>query len=628
MSYFNGKKIITVNETVYMGENINLDATPNGTDTSTNILAYTEDKGIYVGTDTGHWYYWNGSTYADGGIYQAPSIPDGTIVASMLAESLTPFGGEIGSSPTAPYNDANTFPNKNATYRIDDVSAVSNLPTSSGSGILITKLGISSNNANSCQLFITSENGNRKPNLYIRSKYNQWSSWSTYGIDGEEIGPTSSYTSANDLPYNKVFRLNNDNILTDLPTNNYAVFYRYNFNEKANKDVCCDFFVDVNTQKFYYRTRFINTYSSWQELLTTNDINFIIASLTTDYTITQGAWIGYSFDFVYYSGHDSLSLYEKDIRQYQNQEIDVWFNADSNCYTVMIDGSNNVVNSVQSNGMTYQKYRMFVPKSAVKIQISCRDSIPKIEKATINTLPVIENINASFHPTSIFHDWAFVGDSLTAGEIQAIPTGQTEEVGVTCDNWSYPANIEKKLNITRTMYAIGGYTAQSIYTKFKDNFLTEHKEIYVIGLGQNDKWAVENNINGYTWGSVATDINDSDYTQNANSYAGYMGRIIQCIRANNPKCFIFVMPTLMQKGYSTDCMTVLNDLCSHFSRCYLLDNTQYWKYWKGWTDGHLDAIGYNFVADYVINSIDKIIINNESEFRNVPFIFTNYEAGL
>ena len=49
--------------------------TPAGTDTSTNILAFTTNKGIYVGTDTGHWYYWNGSQYVDGGVYLS-SLPD------------------------------------------------------------------------------------------------------------------------------------------------------------------------------------------------------------------------------------------------------------------------------------------------------------------------------------------------------------------------------------------------------------------------------------------------------------------------------------------------------------------------------------------------------------------------
>ena len=48
---------------------------PSGTDTSTNILAFNEDKGIYIGTDTGHWYYWNGTQYVDGGNFIS-SLPD------------------------------------------------------------------------------------------------------------------------------------------------------------------------------------------------------------------------------------------------------------------------------------------------------------------------------------------------------------------------------------------------------------------------------------------------------------------------------------------------------------------------------------------------------------------------
>ena len=40
-----------------------------GVTTSTTILAYTEDKGIWVGSDTGDWYYWNGTQYVDGGTF-------------------------------------------------------------------------------------------------------------------------------------------------------------------------------------------------------------------------------------------------------------------------------------------------------------------------------------------------------------------------------------------------------------------------------------------------------------------------------------------------------------------------------------------------------------------------------
>ena len=68
---------------------------PSGTDTSTNILAFTSNKGIYVATDNGHWYYWNGSTYADGGVYQ--SSEDIEQIKEDLAD------GNVGSGTIIPY---------------------------------------------------------------------------------------------------------------------------------------------------------------------------------------------------------------------------------------------------------------------------------------------------------------------------------------------------------------------------------------------------------------------------------------------------------------------------------------------------------------------------------------------
>lgn len=43
---------------------------PSGTATSSVILAKTSADGIWVGTDTGYWYYWNGTQYVSGGAYQ------------------------------------------------------------------------------------------------------------------------------------------------------------------------------------------------------------------------------------------------------------------------------------------------------------------------------------------------------------------------------------------------------------------------------------------------------------------------------------------------------------------------------------------------------------------------------
>ena len=53
--------------------------TPSGTSLESNILAFTENKGIWIGTDTGHWYYFDELTnsYTDGGVYQATELEGG-----------------------------------------------------------------------------------------------------------------------------------------------------------------------------------------------------------------------------------------------------------------------------------------------------------------------------------------------------------------------------------------------------------------------------------------------------------------------------------------------------------------------------------------------------------------------
>ena len=43
---------------------------------------------IYVVTETGYWYYWNGSAWASGGIYQASEIPLNSIDTSKITEDI------------------------------------------------------------------------------------------------------------------------------------------------------------------------------------------------------------------------------------------------------------------------------------------------------------------------------------------------------------------------------------------------------------------------------------------------------------------------------------------------------------------------------------------------------------
>lgn len=45
-------------------------------------------SGIYVTSDNGHWYYWNGSAWTDGGVYQATEIADNSITKNKIVSGL------------------------------------------------------------------------------------------------------------------------------------------------------------------------------------------------------------------------------------------------------------------------------------------------------------------------------------------------------------------------------------------------------------------------------------------------------------------------------------------------------------------------------------------------------------
>lgn len=71
-------------------ENI-VSGSPKGVYASLSALqsAYPSgSNGVYLCSDNGHWYYWNGSAWTDGGLYQATSIASGDISRVELNEDL------------------------------------------------------------------------------------------------------------------------------------------------------------------------------------------------------------------------------------------------------------------------------------------------------------------------------------------------------------------------------------------------------------------------------------------------------------------------------------------------------------------------------------------------------------
>ena len=65
---------------------------PSGVDTAAHILAFTSNKGIYIGSDDGNWYYWNGTQYVVGGLFQAVQLANGVEdKLSSLDKTVNPY---------------------------------------------------------------------------------------------------------------------------------------------------------------------------------------------------------------------------------------------------------------------------------------------------------------------------------------------------------------------------------------------------------------------------------------------------------------------------------------------------------------------------------------------------------
>lgn len=234
--------------------------------------------------------------------------------------------------------------------------------------------------------------------------------------------------------------------------------------------------------------------------------------------------------------------------------------------------------------------------------------------------------------TGIIHSWGFIGDSLTSGEHESkSDDGQTGYHDYYPYSWGQ--RICQATGATGDNYSQGGETAHGWIEHFWDtdnnmnnhiNAKTDPKQAYIIALGVNDK-----NL-GCTAGDPKTDINLSDYTKNANTFAGNYGGIIQRVKSIQPDAKIFVV-TMPRDGNDWGAFPdVIRQMPELFDNVYLIDLGKYGPdYGEGsdirnnfYMGGHLNAAGYQYTAWLMMSYIDWIIRHNMADFSQVGFIGT------
>lgn len=218
-----------------------------------------------------------------------------------------------------------------------------------------------------------------------------------------------------------------------------------------------------------------------------------------------------------------------------------------------------------------------------------------------------------------------IGDSLASGESYWNDGGTVQ--GQDFYQYSWGQFLARKTGNTYYNWSKGGLMAK---TWLESEYATEcfdgnHKcEAYIIGLGQNDR-------NHSVTIGTSSDIDLTDYHNNADTFYGNYGKIIQKIKEIQPQAKIFVItdpnPYVNRDGYNVP----IADMPNIFDNVYLIDMYRYGsKYYNNeiimaqMRGSHYNAYGYKLFSMMIANYINWIITNNYAEFRAVELIGTGH----
>ena len=243
----------------------------------------------------------------------------------------------------------------------------------------------------------------------------------------------------------------------------------------------------------------------------------------------------------------------------------------------------------------------------------------------------LDNIPMDGGLCAIFRTLGCIGDSLSSGEFESL-NEEGKKGYHDYYEYSWGQYIARHAGLCAYNFSKGGMTAENYWKSFAEDRGFWSPDLlcqgYIIALGVNDI------INrGQELGSVA-DINLEDYNQNAETFAGYYGRIIQRLKSMQPHAR-FLQVTMPRSGNAKDPLreahaALLHDMAKLFDYTYVIDLFRYApvyddafrsRYFLG---GHMNPAGYILTARMIEAYIDYLVRHNPEDFMQIPFIGKGY----
>jgi hypothetical protein len=425
--------------------------------------------------------------------------------------------------------------------------------------------------------------------------------------------------------------------ITSGQTSGTLITYR----QSASGDAGGQFYL---TYSAIYRRYYSGRYYDWEKLPSSKDMNYLVGSLNLKYpelSYTNNKHIGISGTSVYVSNDNGWKLSES-IYLKRGQKIYIkaagYLTAVS-ILTQYYKGEPKVC-AIPSVDSTYRWYEYTVlANGEYKISGSASANYP-IEYYIIDGVGIEDR-----HPFQTFLNVGVAGDSLANG---ATITGTT---WYSNKAMSWPQVMKRMTGNNIINFTRGGLTTYEWMLDPNNGFpvasLPENTcESYIIALGVNDASRIRKYEEGtpstdhlYPLGTMS-DINDSDYTQNGDSFYGHYAKIIQAIQALHPcvKFFLVKLPTQLEDSQDTQAELsqrlnyAINAISEHFHNCVTIQLGNYADFStlnheirNNERGGHYNAIMYQYFAELIYKALNEKMNDEQWKYRYIELINTEYE---
>lgn len=582
--------------------------------------------GVMVTVDDGHKHFWQDNSWVDAGVYQSDGIApalqadiDKAVIGNGLYTSYDTVPADLRVFDKVPNNTIISFDFDVSQY--PDMHA----PANSGKGVLVTLSYSDHKHVTSGGKFQLFHGANRQ--MWSRVSwsgdhtFNPWVSLNrqdptiTQPIDEAFANNHPVYSDLNTVPtgtytyYSDSFVANTPKLGVQMGNYGFTVstFY-HGFSLDPTKNTTGGRVQVLVTIKGLVLSRISwgndVSYSDWEVL--NNDVGLAVWYNSTTDTIEYKDTVNFPGD---YDLTNASTLSPQSVVTYpQNGPKNGVGQATYLTYNGTLGLGGKAQFAFKSNGELY--YRVFWGN-------------PVSEDKVWSKVKIDEPVQSQTPPyLSLFEKVAVIGDSYASGEIYD-KDGRNQHGDQY--NHSWLAILARKYGFNYYNYSKGGQTAYGWMhetPRSHGEFTTDNKhfDFYFLNLGIND-----HDRNPADYAGVKADI-----ANGTNSFYGNYGRIIEAVKAKDPKAVIAIATITTDSGdakhkayddviraLASDYNLFLIDFGSPVaSECILQLN----KHKKG---GHPSAVGYAQLAQAFDDGFNNAVAKQEADISSLKELFSD-----